>query len=108
MKKVVSFLILLTLMIVVLMQPAVEAPAAPSHPIPVWSILCYLTVVILFAFIAARMIRGKTETGIIISSMTAFICTVYSGISAAPIGFLQTAVDCEILWNPAKSGSKTL
>lgn len=59
MKKVVSFLILLTLMIVVLMQPAVEAPAAPSHPIPVWSILCYLTVVILFAFIAARMIRGK-------------------------------------------------
>lgn len=29
--------------------------------------------------------------------MTAYICTVYSGISAAPIGFLQTAVDCEIL-----------
>lgn len=40
--------------------------------------------------------------------MTAFIRKVYSGISAAPIGFLQTAVDCEILWNPAKSGSKTL
>ncbi len=40
--------------------------------------------------------------------MTAFICTVYSGISAAAIGFLQTAVDCEILWNQENSSSKTL
>ncbi|MBO7373341.1 MAG: hypothetical protein J6U19_03840 [Oscillospiraceae bacterium] len=59
MKRIVSFLILLVLTIMVLMQPAVETPAATSHPVPVWSILCYLAVVVLFTFIAARMIRGK-------------------------------------------------
>lgn len=45
MKRIISFLILLALLICVLMQPAVEIPAAQPHPIPVWSVLCYLATV---------------------------------------------------------------
>ena len=59
MKKVVLFVILLALTIAVFVQPAVETPAAQSHPVPVWSILCYLALVLLFAAVEARLIRGK-------------------------------------------------
>ena len=45
MKKIVSFILLLASFIAILMQPAVETPVAASHPIPMWSILCYLAVV---------------------------------------------------------------
>ena len=59
MKKVVLFLVFLALLVVIFMQPAVAAEPAPSHPIPVWSILCYLSVVLLFTGVAAWRIRGK-------------------------------------------------
>ena len=62
MKKVVLFLVFLALLVVIFMQPAVEAEPVPSHPVPVWSILCYLSVVLLFAGVAAWMIRGKRIT----------------------------------------------
>lgn len=45
MKRIVSFILLLTSFIAILMQPTVETPVAASHPIPMWSILCYLAVV---------------------------------------------------------------
>ena len=62
MKKVVLFLVFLALLVVIFMQPTVEAEPVPPHPIPVWSILCYLSEVLLFAGIAAGMIRGKRVT----------------------------------------------
>ena len=45
MKKIVSFILLLASFIAILVQPTVETPVAASHPIPMWSILCYLAVV---------------------------------------------------------------
>ena len=59
MKRIVSFLILAALTVTVFLLPAVETPAAPSHPVPVWSILCYLSVVALAALIVIGQHRGK-------------------------------------------------
>ena len=59
MKRIVSFVLLLVSFIVVLMQPAVEVPAVPAHPIPVWSILCYLTVVAMTGFAVFLMRREE-------------------------------------------------
>ena len=63
MKRIVSFVLLLVSFIVVLMQPAVEVPAVPAHPIPVWSILCYLTVVAMTGF--QRRENGRAGNGVI-------------------------------------------
>ena len=59
MKRIVSFLILVTSVVMIFLQPVVETPPAPSHPLPVWPVLCYLSVVVLAALLAARQIRGK-------------------------------------------------
>ena len=64
MKRIVSFFILLVLFVVILTLPAVETPAAPSHPVPVWSILCYLAAVAAAAVAVALRIRGeRTKAG---------------------------------------------
>ena len=59
MKRIVSFLILAALTVTVFLLPAAETPPAPSHPVPVWSILCYLSVVALAALIVVGQRRGK-------------------------------------------------
>ena len=59
MKRIISFVLLLVSFIVVLMQPAVEVPAVPAHPIPVWSILSYLTVVAMTGFAVFLMSREE-------------------------------------------------
>lgn len=59
MKKVVLFLLFLVVCAMVSMQPVVDAPAAASHPLPVWPILCYLAVVLLLAVVTAWKITGK-------------------------------------------------
>ena len=61
MKKIVSFFILLITFIVILMQPTVEIPAAASHSVSVWPILCYLTAVAAAAGIVAWENREKKE-----------------------------------------------
>lgn len=62
MKKLVSFALLLASFIAILMQPTVETPAAASHSIPVWSVLCYLAVVATAALFVVRANReGKVE-----------------------------------------------
>ena len=57
MKRIVSFIILSVTFAVIMTMPAVEVPAA-SHPIPVWSILLYLGVV-LIAVVAVVLMRQK-------------------------------------------------
>ena len=64
MKKIVSFLILLTVFIVILTLPATETATAPSHPMPVWSILSYLAVVMTVAITTVRMRKEKAEPAI--------------------------------------------
>ena len=59
MKKIVAFLILLVLFALILTLPAVETPAAPTHPLPLWSILCYLAAVAAVAVLVYWEIRGK-------------------------------------------------
>ncbi len=59
MKKVVLFVLFLAVLVLVFMQPVVDAPAAPSHPLPLWSILCYLAVVALGAVVTALLAAGK-------------------------------------------------
>ena len=59
MKKVWLFLVFLVVCVMVSMQPVLEASPAPSHPLPVWSILGYLALVLLFAAVAAWMARGR-------------------------------------------------
>ena len=59
MKKIVSFILLLASFIAILMQPTVETPVAASHPIPMWSILCYLTVVAMTGFAVFLMSREE-------------------------------------------------
>ena len=62
MKRIVSFFLLLASYIVVLLQPRVETPVTPSHPIPLWSILCYLIVVIAAGAVVFWLNReSKTE-----------------------------------------------
>ena len=62
MKKIISFILLLASFIAILMQPTVETPVAASHPIPVWSILCYLAVVAIAAlFVVWANREVKTE-----------------------------------------------
>lgn len=61
MKRIVSFLILLTVFIVILTLPATETATAPSHQMPVRSILSYLAVVMAIASITVRMRKGKAE-----------------------------------------------
>ena len=62
MKRIVSFLILLTVFIVILTQPATETATAMSHPMPVRSILSYLAVVMTVAIIiTVQMMGGKAE-----------------------------------------------
>ena len=62
MKRIVSFLILLTVFIVILTLPATETATAPSHPMPVRSILSYLAVVMTVAIIiTVQMMGGKAE-----------------------------------------------
>ena len=46
MKRIVSFVLLACVFAVILMLPATPAPARESHPIPVWSILSYVGVVL--------------------------------------------------------------
>ena len=45
MKRIVSFLLLFVLFVVILMLPSSEGPIVHHDPLPVWSILLYLTVV---------------------------------------------------------------
>lgn len=59
MKRIVSFLILLAMLIAVFHYPAAEAPAAAPHPFPLWSVLCYLAAVVFLALVSIRMIRGE-------------------------------------------------
>ena len=62
MKRIVSFLILASLYAVILMLPATETPAAVPHPVPMWSILCYVTVVAaagVIVFLKSRRIEEK-------------------------------------------------
>ena len=62
MKRIVSFLILLTVFIVILTLPAAETATAMSHPMPVRSILSYLAVVMTVAIIiTVQMMGGKAE-----------------------------------------------
>ena len=62
MKKIVSFILLLASFIAILMQPTVDTPVTVSHPIPVWSILCYLAVVAIAAlFVIWTNREVKTE-----------------------------------------------
>ena len=62
MKRIVSFLILLTVFIVILTLPATETATAMSHPMPVRSILSYLAVVMTVAtIITVQMMGGKAE-----------------------------------------------
>ena len=62
MKRIVSFVVLLASFVLILMQPAVETPVAASHPIPVWSILCYLVMVAAAGAVVIRLNREeKTE-----------------------------------------------
>lgn len=65
MKRIVSFIILVVLFVVILAWPAVETPAAPSHPIPVWSILLYLTVVAFAGAIGIWIRREKEEPAVV-------------------------------------------
>lgn len=59
MKRIVSFFILLSLLIVILSLPAAPVTPAAPHPIPIWSILCYLAVVGIAALAVARLIRQE-------------------------------------------------
>ena len=60
MKRIVSFLILSVLFVVILTLPASETPAAVQHdPLPMWSILCYLTVVAVAGAAGFLMRREK-------------------------------------------------
>ena len=62
MKRIVSFLILLTVFIVILTLPATETATVMSHPMPVRSILSYLAVVMTVAIIiTVQMMGGKAE-----------------------------------------------
>ena len=65
MKRIVSFMILVVLFVVILTLPAVETPAAPSHPIPGWSILLYLTVVAFAGVIGVWMRREKEAPAVV-------------------------------------------
>lgn len=60
MKKVWLFLVFLVVCFIVSMQPvAAASPAVPSRPLPVWSILSYLALALLFALITVWRIREK-------------------------------------------------
>ena len=62
MKKIVSFILLLASFIAILVKPTVETQVAASHPIPMWSILCYLAVVAIAAlFVIWTNREEKTE-----------------------------------------------
>ncbi len=62
MKKVIAFLLLCCICIVMLTFPTYAAPAPSEHPLPLWSILCYLAAVGLGAVIAFGMSQEQEET----------------------------------------------
>lgn len=62
MKRIVSFLILFALFIVILTLPASETPAVHHDPMPLWSILLYLTVVMI-AGVSGALLRRKESSG---------------------------------------------
>ena len=60
MKRIVSFLILLVLFVVILTLPAHETPAMQHEPMPLWSVLLYLTVIIT-AGLSGMLIRKNED-----------------------------------------------
>ncbi|MCR4606644.1 MAG: hypothetical protein K5771_02825 [Oscillospiraceae bacterium] len=61
MKRIVSFLLLLTSFIMILTMPATEVTPVQHtvQPLPVWSILLYVSVVLVTMVAVMLMKRGK-------------------------------------------------
>ena len=62
MKRIIVLLV--CLFVVIMMLPATPAPAKEYHPLPLWSILCYLATVAISA-LAVVWIRLEKRTVVI-------------------------------------------
>lgn len=64
MKRIIAFVLLVCLFVVIMMLPATPAPAKEYHPLPLWSILCYLATVAISALVVVWIRLEKRAVAI--------------------------------------------